>query len=233
VVAEGLRIVPDRDEFETFLGTQLSVVSMRLDDVRELLPVVYTRLATQFGRIKNRYYLIDDDPVFRLGHNGQYTIFLYHLSRQLFENGSRCQADLVYSLLRMVSSVDIFYEVLLPPLWACDHPLGSVIGRGTFTSDSSLFFAQNCTIGNNKRLYPVVRGNLHMFSNSALIGQTTVDGNVVLSNGCCVIDAGELKDCVVFGCGRQLQKKPLTATKFQEITLFSPSWETSTAHRPL
>ena len=120
----------------------------------------------------------------------------------------------------MVSSVDISYEVKLPALWGCDHPLASVIGRGEFDPGATFFFAQNCNIGNNRGVYPKIAGNLHMLPNSALLGDTSISGNVVLANGAYVIDGGELSDCIVFGREPELVIKPLSAERFQGMTRF-------------
>jgi serine O-acetyltransferase len=181
---------------------------------------IYQRIEEQFSRIQNRYYRDGDTPVLRLGHNAQYTVLLYHLERSAFEAGRRGVADRVYALLRMVSAVDLYYEVALPKFWGCDHPLGSVIGRGKFESGSSLFFAQNCNIGNNSGVFPRISGNLYMLGNSSVLGSTHIRGNVVLANGACAIDAGELADCIVFGRSPNLSVKPITADRFRELTPF-------------
>jgi serine O-acetyltransferase len=216
-----LRFDPSREEFESLLGIQLALVGLRLDDVVAEVQPIYPRLAELFSHMRNKYFRDENGPVLRTAHNAQYTIFLYELSRAVFEAGRRHHADRIYTLLRMVSSVDLFYEVKLPERWGCDHPLGSVIGRGKFAPEATLFFSQNCNIGNNRRIFPEIAGNLHMAGNSSLLGKTRVTGNVYLANGACAIDAGDLSDCFVFGRSPKLTLKALAADEFQSLTAFT------------
>ncbi|MBK8008148.1 MAG: transferase [Rhizobiales bacterium] len=215
-----LRIEPNQQAFEDYLKVQLQIVGVEFGNVQSSLPDVYARLEGQFARIRNKYFSADGGPVLRVANNAQYTIVLYHLSRAAFVAGDREKADRIYSLLRIVSGVDLYYEVELPNLWFCDHPLGTVVGRAKFDRGASLVFSQNCNIGNNKQTYPEIKGNLYMYPNSSLLGEVRVEGNVVLGNGACVIDEGVLKDCMVFGRSPDLAIKPLSATQFAEITAF-------------
>jgi serine O-acetyltransferase len=215
-----LSIEPSREKFEEFLSRQFEFVALPLGDVRAEVDATYPLLAKQFARIRNKYFRGEEGPVLRLGHSAQYMMFLYALSRRLAEAGRRLEADKIYLLLRTVSGADIYYEVGLPLLWFSDHPLGSVIGRGTFAPESSLVFSQNSNIGNNGGVYPEISGNLYMYGNTTLLGGTHIAGNVVLSNGACVIDAGELRDCFVFGRSPDLIIKPLSQERFDEINAF-------------
>jgi serine O-acetyltransferase len=216
-----LRIEPSQQAFEDYLKAQLQIVGLEIGSVRGALAGVYARVERQFARIRNKYFTADGEPVLRVANNAQYTIFLYHLSRAAFAAGEREKADRIYSLLRMASGIDLYYEVELPDLWFCDHPLGTVIGRGRFDKAASLVLSQNCNIGNNKQTYPVINGNLYMYPNSSLLGDARIEGNVVLGNGACAIDAGTLKDCMVFGRSPDLTIKPLSAAQFAEIAAFT------------
>lgn len=216
-----LRFDPSREEFEEFLDAQLALVGLRLESVRLEVSEVYPILKRQFSRIRSAYFFDDGSPVIRLAHNAQYTIFLYWLSRAAFRRSGRLAADKIYALLRMVSSADLYYEVALPELWGCDHPLGSVVGRGQFDEGATFFFSQNCNIGNNGGVYPRVRGNLLMMPNSSLLGDTEITGNVILANGACAIDAGQLSDCIVFGRSPELLTKLLEASRFRELNILA------------
>lgn len=216
-----LEFNPSRSDVESFLELQLRSVGLSQAEVADELAAAYSQLGISFSKVRNKYYSLNGKPVLRLAHNAQFTILLYWLARALSKSKPPHFADRVYWLLRVVSGVDLYYEVELPELWACDHPLGSVIGRGRFARSASLFFAQNCTIGNNRGAYPRVDGNLYMFSNSSLLGETRIAGNVVLANGTSVIDAGDLADCLVFGRSPDLVIKPLDAIRFLEISAFS------------
>jgi serine O-acetyltransferase len=215
---EPLQFEPSRREFEAFLELQLALVGLRIGDLSKELAAVYPLIARQFVRIRNKYFRNAHGPVLRVAHNTQYTIFLYHLSRAAFALSRRGEADRIYSLLRIVSCVDLYYEIKLPEIWCCDHPLGTVIGRGDFSPDATLVFSQNCTIGNNRDIYPQIHGNLHMLPNSTMLGRTKVVGNVMLANGSCVIDAGELANCFVFGRSPDLILKPMMESEFRQLS---------------
>ena len=213
-----LQFDPGQSEFEAYLDVQLRLVGCQNCDVLAELSAVYPRIARQFKRIRNKYFQNEHGSVLHVAHNAQYTIFLYQLARAAFENEKRLLADKIYALLRIASCADLYYEVALPDLWACDHPLGAVIGRGEFARDATLFFSQSCNIGNNRGVYPQITGNLHMYANSSLLGDTRICGSVVLSNGACAIDAGELHDCLVFGRSPELIIKPLSHEQFRKLS---------------
>jgi serine O-acetyltransferase len=210
-----LSFSPSRKEFELFLDAQLRLVRLEFADGAAQTDGVYAKLARVFPRIRNKYYNEANGPILRVAHNGQYTIFLYELSRALFEAGAKDHADKIYALLRIASAADIYYEVKLPDFWCCDHPLGSVIGRGQFAKESALVFSQNCNIGNNRGVYPRINGKLQMMPNSSLLGDCIVEGNVILANGSLAMDAGTLSNCIVFGRSPDLIVKPLDPQKFE------------------
>jgi serine O-acetyltransferase len=79
----------------------------------------------------------------------------------------------------MVSSADIYYEIDLPSIFMCDHPVGTVLGRAKYGNYFS--FSQNCTIGNNKGLYPTLGDFVVMHANSMIIGNSVIGSNVIIS----------------------------------------------------
>ncbi len=107
----------------------------------------------------SKYYRRDDEVISPF-HGAQYCTFLYQVSRVLWlrNPGASALADRVYALNRSLHAVDLFYEVELPDVFACDHPLGSVIGRARIASH--FFFTQGCTVGNNRGVYPVIGSNV-------------------------------------------------------------------------
>lgn len=165
----------------------------REEDV--LIPAVNQALADCeycFSRIDNKYYQAEGKVVFNVFHSGQYCVFLYFLSRALFEVGQRVLADKVYYLNRMLNSVDLFYEVRLPRVFFLEHPLGSVLGRAEYGEYFS--FAQNCTVGNNHGRYPKFGANVRMMSGAKVVGNCRVGDDVVFSAGVYV------KDCDIPSC---------------------------------
>jgi len=97
------------------------------------------------------------------------------------------------------TACDLYYEVALPVKTSCDHPIGAVIGRGSFSNDSSLQFSSGCNIGNNNGVYPKIEGNLLKLPGSTLVGNTLIRGNVVMGKGAYLKDAGLIENKIVFG----------------------------------
>jgi len=153
-----------------------------------------------FSATPNKYYRTDSATMFNPYHSGQYAIFLYYLSRSIFtthHDVAKSLADRVYYLNRALNAVDLFYEVELPDIFFLDHPVGSVMGRASYGDYFS--FAQNCTVGNNKGVYPVIGRHVTMMTGSTVIGKSNVGDHVVLSAGSLVKDADIPSGSLVFG----------------------------------
>ena len=78
-----------------------------------------------------------------------------------------------------------------------DHPLGSVMGRGSYGDYFS--FGQNCTVGNNNNIYPLIGENVKMSSGSSILGNSTIGNNVIIGAGCIIKDQNVPSDVIVFG----------------------------------
>lgn len=141
----------------------------------------------------------------------QYVNFLYWLSRCLFEDGNVDMADRVYSSNKMLHSVDLFYEVKLPSVWSCEHPLGAVMGRAFY--GNRFFFYQGCTVGGNRRNgrdvidYPKIGDDVIMYSNSKILGNSCIGDNVILSANAYIINESIPNNCIVFGQSPHLTLK--------------------------
>lgn len=70
-------------------------------------------------------------------HAGQYTIFLYFYSREVFLSGSSLLADKIYFLNKIMSSCNLFYAVELPDFFMLDNPQGTVMGRAKYSDGLS------------------------------------------------------------------------------------------------
>ncbi len=205
-----ITVLPNEENFREFLGVRLATVGVTIGDIELLLEPTYNKVSATFALIDRRYYRAEDGtPLLRTAHYSQSAVFLYHLSRQAYLSGDGHLADRIYMLNVSQSACDLFYEVELPQRVYCDHPLGSVIGRGHFTERSQLVFSDGCTIGNNWGVYPKIDGRLVLLSRSAVIGKTEISGTVVMARGAELIDAGSVENCWVFGSGRDVIFKPI------------------------
>lgn len=140
---------------------------------------------------------MDKNKYFYPYNTNAYTIFLYNMSRLCFLNNHITLADKIYYLNKIMHGVDLFYEVELPEMWLCDHPLGTVIGRAKIGNYFS--FIQGCAVGNNKGIYPTIGENVMMLSNSKIIGNCKIGDNVVISANTYVKDQDVPSEVIVFG----------------------------------
>lgn len=144
----------------------------------------------------------DRDYCLNLYNSVMNCIFLYWLSRELFQSSRVEIADKVYYLNKIFNSVELFYEVKLPSIWSCEHPLGSVMGRAQY--GDYFFFYQGCTVGGNVKrdgtiIYPVIGNHVKMFSNSKILGDSHIGNHVIISANCYIKDEDIPDGTIVFG----------------------------------
>ena len=152
-----------------------------------------------FSHSKNKYYSRNGEAFFSPWHSAQNCIFLYYLSRAVFETApaARTLADRIYYLNRALNGADLFYEVKLPDIFFTDHPLGSIMGRGEYSDFFS--FAQNCTVGANNNLFPKFGKNVRMLSGAKVLGKCNVGENVIFAANTYVKDTDIPPCSIVFG----------------------------------
>lgn len=191
--------------------SQSALVGLTLKQLQNFFPVsqeeeallvqsmerVMQRVEKCFDGTTNKYYHRDGEVYFNPFHSGQYCIYLYWLSRTIFEAENNILADKIYYLNKIMHGCDMFYEVELPEVFMLDHPVGSVIGRGTF--GEGFEFGQNCTIGNNKGIYPVIGKHVELCANASIIGNCHIGDNVTLGAYACVKDQDVPANSIVFG----------------------------------
>ena len=96
-----------------------------------------------------------------------------------------------------MNACDLFYEVELPEIFKLDHPVGSVMGRAMYADHFT--FGQNCTVGNNRGVFPVIQENVRMAANSMILGDCLVGENSIIGAGACVKDENIPDNSIVFG----------------------------------
>src|SRR5205823_183490 len=86
-----------------------------------------------FSRINLKYFNDGATTRFDHLHTDQYAVFLYLLANTIFRAGGDTRlAAKVYALNKALHGVDAFYEVELPSVFAFQHPVGTVLGRGRY-----------------------------------------------------------------------------------------------------
>lgn len=202
------------DELKKLIAKQLDNFfifdrSREQDPLNSGIETALIKCETCFAATSNKYYQRNGLPYFNPFHSGQYCIFLYFLSRAVFTAHPeiRSLADRIYYLNKALNGLDLFYEVEMPDVFFLDHPVGSVLGRATYGLNFS--FSQNCTVGNNKGIFPTIGKNVQMLSGSKILGRCKIGDNVIVSANTYIKDADIPANSMVFGTSPALIVKPI------------------------
>jgi serine O-acetyltransferase len=171
-----------------------------LGELPKLVELALGRVEHCFSRVRLKGFFADGQARFSHWHCDQYAIFLYYLANTAFrEKPGHPIADKAYALNKALHALDAFYEVELPDVFAVQHPVGTVLGRASY-SDYFICY-HNCTVGANLgNDYPSFGRGIVMYGGSRVIGKTAVGDNTFVSTGAIVIDGGALAaDSVLHG----------------------------------
>lgn len=160
-----------------------------------------------FSHSENKYYFVEEGGTkicrFNPYHAIQYMTFLYYLSHDIYKNANVGQlCDKIYYLNKIFHSVDLFYAIELPAHFGAEHPLGAVMGRAKY--NNGFLFLQGCTVGGTRDkqgnyYYPELGENVHLYSNSSILGNCHIGNNVNIGAGCIVKNQDVPDNCTVFG----------------------------------
>lgn len=183
--------------------------SSDLSDLPKFVDLALGRVEHCFLRVRLKGFFVDGQARFSHWHCDQYAIFLYYLANTVFrETPGHPIADKAYALNKALHALDAFYEVQLPDVFAVQHPVGTVLGRATY-SDYFICY-HNCTVGANlDNDYPSFGRGIVMYGGSRVIGKTSVGDNSFVSTGAIVIDGGVTEaDSVLHGIYPNARRSP-------------------------
>ena len=155
-----------------------------------LLPaaeVALARLEHCFSHIDNKYFFDGEQAVFNHLHGDQYAMWLYLLANELHrQNGAASTCSKLFLLNKALHGVDAFYEVELPSIFLLVHPLGTVLGRGSY---SDFFVAyQRCGVGSNNDVYPTFGRHVTLRPGSAVLGACVIGDHCQIATESLVLD---------------------------------------------
>ncbi len=160
--------------------------------------IAMDRLEHCFSAINNKYFFNGRQAVFDHLHGDQYAAWLYFVSNQLHRDGAPAAwSKKVFLLNKMLHGCDIFYEVELPSIFLLVHPLGTVLGRGSYQDHFMAY--QRCGIGSNHGVYPKLGRHVTMRPGSAVLGDCVIGDNVAIATESLVLDHSVPPDSVYFG----------------------------------
>lgn len=193
----------DKNDLVDYVANQLNIFFLDKNpidsgEVKKYLDLALQRVEYCFSWINSKYYNDGSNTLFNHLHADHYAVFLYLLSNTLYRNN----ADLavcakVFQLNRYLHSIDVYYEVELPDIFLFSHPLGAVLGRARYSN----FFrvAQQCTVGNNKNVYPTLEEHVSLYPGSAILGNCVVKENCKIAAGSLLLDRNLEKNSLYIG----------------------------------
>lgn len=210
---EGLRALVFR-QMEFFCADQSDFLAVEM-----VLDTVLIEVDRCFEGIAQKYYILETGETrFNPHHSAQYGIFLYLLSRALSAKGDMRTADIIYGLGKVRNSCDLYHQIQLPACFFMEHPVGTVLGRAEY--GNFLVFQQNCTVGGNKGVYPVLGEHVWLHANSSVIGETIIGNNVFIASNTHIMNARIPDNSIVFGSSPNLTIKERPPSYFFEKSLF-------------
>ncbi len=189
-----------------------------LSDLQQFVDTALDRVEFCFSRVRLKGFFANGRARFSHLHCDQYAIFLYYLANSAFrQSPGHPIADKAYALNKALHALDAFYEVTLPDVFAVQHPVGTVLGRGSY-SDHFICY-HNCTVGANlDNDYPSFGRGIVMYGGSRVIGNTSVGDNTFVSTGAILIDGGVLeKNSILHGIYPVAKRSPTTRDVVRDI----------------
>ena len=140
-----------------------------------------------------------DGPRYNHLHTDMHAIFLYYLSNTIHRMGGPPPvAEKTYALNKALHGLDAFYEVELPAVFAVVHPVGTVLGRATYSD----YFCAHQNVGVGADLdgnHPTFGEGVVLYGGSRVIGDVTVGDNSMISAGASLLGGDVPSGHVAFG----------------------------------
>ncbi len=194
--------------------------------VKDAVPMALDAVEENFWGLPSKRFFDKNEVIFRPYFTIHWMIFLYRLSKQLYENGGGSSADQVYYLNKIMHSNDWFYGIDLPKHFLCEHPLGSVLGRAQY--GDHFFVYQGTTVGGNRKgeriMYPQIGNNVVLFANSTVLGNTQIGDNVLVSSDSYLINETIPDNCIVFGRSPNIVIKEKCEEEIKDYTNHIWGW---------
>lgn len=151
-------------------------------DPAYILPFVQQAMQRVFDchrNIRKKYYLEGSNTLFNHLNSDHYAMFLYLLSNTVYRSsGEECLASKLFLLNKALHGLDAFYSISLPEVFLFVHPVGTVIGNGTFGNYFAIY--QNCAVGATPDGgYPIFGEGVLMYAKSSALGKCKIGSNVV------------------------------------------------------
>lgn len=162
-------------------------VDVSTDILMAVVPRALQRLEHCFQAISNKYFFDGESAVFSHLHGDQYCMWLYLLANELYlQSAPTDVCAKLFALNKALHGCDIFYEVALPSIFLLVHPLGTVLGRGTY---ADYFVAyQRVGVGSNRDIYPTFGTHVTLRPGAAVLGRSRIGARCQIATESLVLD---------------------------------------------
>ena len=174
---------------------------VKLEEINKFIEETMERLFYCFGNIKLKYYFDGENVLFNHLNSDHYCMFLYLLSNTIFKMSNRHEelATKVFLLNKALHGIDVFYSVELPKVFLFTHPIGTILGHAKYGNNFCVF--QGCSVGvaSESGAYPEIGDNVLMYSNSKVLGKSTIGDNVIFGASAMIINTKVEQNKVIVG----------------------------------
>ena len=216
------------DNIEEILLHQLSNYWTDIDEnvIVSAMPMALKAIEVNYKGFPNNRFWDGKEVVFSPYMSVEWMNLLYRLSHVLYHNKANIAENQVNYLNKIMHSNDWFYEIDLPAHFHSEHPLGSVLGRAEY--GDYFFVYQGTTVGGNRKhgelYYPIIGRNVILFANAAVLGDTHIGNNVVISAGTYIINEDIPDNCIVFGKSPNIVIRNKNENEIKEYTRHIWRW---------
>lgn len=144
---------------------------------------------------------------FNVLQSSQHAIYLYYLANTIWKRtGETAAPTRLFLMNKAFNGIDLFYEIAMPEVFYIGHSVGIVLAKATYGNYLVLY--QNSTVGRHKDQIPVLGDRVVLYPNTAVIGRSVVEDDVVVSQGTSVINKHVPKGQMAFRSGDGLAFSP-------------------------
>ncbi len=197
-------------ELAGYVARQMAAFYPDGDETRAVAHVLadaLDRLEHCFNHAKLKCFWTDDGPRFNHLHTDQSAIFLYYLSNSAFKRGEIAVASKAYALNKALHGLDAFYEVELPAIFTLQHPVGTVLGRASYSDYLCVY--QNVSVGSAPDgAQPMLGRSVILYGGARVIGAVRLGDDTVVSAGTTLLGGDVPAGHVAFGQYPAVTTKP-------------------------
>lgn len=130
-------------------------------------------------------------------HSLQYCTFLYYLSNTIWRKEKAVTlCTKIFLLNKQLNAIDIFYEIEMPEVFLINHSVGIVLAKASY--GNYFMIHQNCTVGKNRGVAPVIEEGVILFPNSVVVGKSLIRRRSIIAQGVGVVDRDTQANRIAF-----------------------------------